>query len=436
MDDPDRKKRDMEEDRFDRLLESVGRGGSVKSISVPRRIHRKLSGHSGEVNAVAISSSGDMFATGGNDKDVIVWDSQSLSRVGILHGCTQAVMSLAFSANSDLLMATSNDNVCRIWSTSLQRLRHNLTGHTGKVLGCAFSGDSLRAVTGSHDRTIKLWDLNKGFSIRTTLCLSSCNDVDFVDGNDSVVSAHFDGSVRLWDARSGESVYVMDNVHAGGPVTSVQISDGMMEHRFSFQQTCFVVLMNHEIIPSSNAIHLLIPSYAPLCENQSDGQLVLSNGRDNVVRLSDIRMHSVLQAFQTPSYRNGLNWNRATLRYEKISQSPFQECPLWHLRSNIKIIDANEQSSLSICRCWELFWVSLCLEHGKWDAGMFSLWSQVCLSHSVLFIPSFLHSSHRMDTNHITLILDILDILDIFTQEKHFMLRMASIGHICAHVFT
>ena len=58
-------------------------------------------------------------------------------------------------------------------------------------------------VTGSHDRTIKIWDLNTGYTTKTLLCFSSCNDVvTTVDGN-AILSAHFDGNLRQWDMHTG-----------------------------------------------------------------------------------------------------------------------------------------------------------------------------------------------------------------------------------------
>jgi WD40 repeat protein len=49
-----------------------------------------------------------------------------------------------------------------------------------------------------------------------------------------------------------------------------------------------------------------------------DGQLLLSNSRDNTLKLIDMRRSSdgeVLQTFRADSYRNGCDWNAASFRY-------------------------------------------------------------------------------------------------------------------------
>jgi len=44
-----------------------------------------------------------------------------------------------------------------------------------------------------------------------------------------------------------------------------------------------------------------------------DGTYILSNSRDNTLKLIDIRTYDVVKTFSSDNYHNGVNWNRACI---------------------------------------------------------------------------------------------------------------------------
>jgi len=165
------------------------------------------------------------------------------------------------------VLGASNDNATRLWNLQTGRLRHTLTGHVGKVYAARFNGDSTKVISGSHDRTIKVWDLQKGYCIRTMFSYSSCNDVCLVDEDGSTLaSGHLDNNLRLWDVRTGNGIKELTGIHLG-QITSLSISP--------------------------------------------DGSKILTNSRDNTLKLTDLRMYEVSNTFQSDGYKNGANWSRA-----------------------------------------------------------------------------------------------------------------------------
>ncbi|KJE90803.1 WD40 repeat-containing protein [Capsaspora owczarzaki ATCC 30864] len=202
-----------------------------------------------------------------SDKTVKIWDAKSGKSTLTLSGAMQGIMCVSFNTKDDLIVAGSNDNATRVWSSQTGRLRHTLTGHLSKIFATRFVGDSSKVISGSHDRTIKIWDLAKGYCIKTIFSFSSCNDV--ILGDDSgtaLVSGHVDNHIRFWDSRTGDCTSEITGIHTG-QITSLAVS--------------------------------------------TDRRVVLSNSRDNTMKLIDVRMLQVVNTLFHDSYRPGVNWSKA-----------------------------------------------------------------------------------------------------------------------------
>ncbi len=70
-----------------------------------------------------------------------------------------------------------------------------------------------------HRRAAQVWDLNRGYNVGSFLTASSCNALMVTLDGGLIVSGHFDGGLRLWDARSGKRAHEVAGLHdpkAGG----------------------------------------------------------------------------------------------------------------------------------------------------------------------------------------------------------------------------
>ncbi|MFO0957797.1 MAG: WD40 repeat domain-containing protein [Isosphaeraceae bacterium] len=98
-----------------------------------------------------------------------------------------------------------------------------LRGHTSLVSSASFSPDGSRVVTASFDGTAKVWDARSGAEILTlnghTNAVSSAS---FSPDGSRVITAGGDGTARVWDARSGAEALTL-NGHTAG-VTSASFS--------------------------------------------------------------------------------------------------------------------------------------------------------------------------------------------------------------------
>ncbi|KAL2118478.1 hypothetical protein VTJ04DRAFT_8138 [Mycothermus thermophilus] len=72
-------------------------------------------------------------------------------------------------------------------------------GHTGNVTGVAFHCDGQWMVTSSEDGTVKIWDTRTGQIQRSYNHRSPVNDVVIHPNQGEVISCDRGGSIRLWD---------------------------------------------------------------------------------------------------------------------------------------------------------------------------------------------------------------------------------------------
>lgn len=72
-------------------------------------------------------------------------------------------------------------------------------GHTGCIMAVAFHCDGKWMVTASEDGTVKVWDTRSGALQRNYPHSHAVNDVVIHPNQGELISADRGGSVRIWD---------------------------------------------------------------------------------------------------------------------------------------------------------------------------------------------------------------------------------------------
>lgn len=182
---------------------------------------RQFSGHTDDVNAVALSSDGKRALSGGMDKTVRFWDVETGKEVRPLEGNEGEVRSVALAPNGQLAAAAGRDKKIRIWDLETGKILLVLPGHSDEVHTVAFTPDGKRLVSGGRDHTVRVWDVKNGAellridepnnNISEALALS-------LDGTRAATGG--DGAaLRLWNLETGKLVRQFDGHDA--PITSV-----------------------------------------------------------------------------------------------------------------------------------------------------------------------------------------------------------------------
>ena len=140
-----------------RLL-AAGRYAEVELRSADtRQVVRSLSGHRGNVNALAFSSDGSELFAGSGEAGLLgeirQWKVADGSFVRVFEGHKDAVYALALSPDGKTLATGSYDQKVKLWDVETGKELKTLSGHNGTVYALAFRPDGKILASASADRT-------------------------------------------------------------------------------------------------------------------------------------------------------------------------------------------------------------------------------------------------------------------------------------------
>jgi WD40 repeat protein len=197
------------------LALSVSNNITLRTGSDLSRQSAPLTGHTGQVMALAWSPDSALLASGAVDDRVVrLWNPQTGKQVRTFEGHSDWIRSVAFSLDGDILASASTDQTIKLWDVQSGRLLRTLEGHTNWVNSVAFSPDGETLASSSRDGTVRVWDVATGeqqrdFSFETELNPATnellwTTGVAFNRDGDTIAVGTLDGVVYLLDAKTGD----------------------------------------------------------------------------------------------------------------------------------------------------------------------------------------------------------------------------------------
>ncbi|CAN1179515.1 Autophagy-related protein 16 [Linum perenne] len=289
----------------------------------------KIIAHNDGCGSILFEFNSTKLVTGGHDKSIKMWDTNTGALTRTLQGCLGSVLDLSITHDNKSVIAASSSNNLFVWDVSSGRQRHTLTGHVDKVCAVDVSKVSSRHVISSaYDRTIKVWDLQKGYCTNTIMFPSNCNAVCFGMDGQTICSGHVDGNLRLWDIQTGKLL-------------------------------------------SEVAAHSLAITSLSLSRN---GSTILTSGRDNLHNIFDMRSLEVCSTLRASGNRMATNWSRSCLSPDDkyvAAGSADGSVYIWSVSKGDIVSTLKEDTSAVLCCSWSGLGKPLASAH---KSGVVCIW--------------------------------------------------------------
>ena len=201
-------------------LVAVSDNGDVMLLTVVganQAQQRQLKGLDGLALTVAVSRDRRLIAAGNERGDVIIWDARSFEVQRTLRGLGGPAVHLAFNREGTELAAVTNAPADHpkviVWDVASGNRRTTFSGHKAPVTALAMPAGADLVASASSDGSLKLWQAASGEEVRTMTAPANqgwYSSLAFSPDGQLMVTGSLDGQVAFWKATNGERLSSVD----------------------------------------------------------------------------------------------------------------------------------------------------------------------------------------------------------------------------------
>jgi WD40 repeat protein len=194
-------------------LLAVGReDGTVRGYSGETMEHlftvpRAHQSDKGGTTAVNVAGNERFLLSGGGEGSVRVWELRSREMICDLRGHAGRITDAAVFRDDVHAVTVSRDRTMVCWDLRKERRVSSYKQRLGAISAVALSHDQSVVLTGGQAKAITLWDLREAQPVQSIKDAHGGAEVTCIaclSQQDAIVSAGADGSVRVWDVRTGK----------------------------------------------------------------------------------------------------------------------------------------------------------------------------------------------------------------------------------------
>lgn len=175
---------------------------------------RRLIGHEGTINSIALSPNKQHVASASSDKTIRIWNIETGKLIKQINGHENSVYAIAYSPDGKLLVSASSDKTIRIWNTATGMEIKRIASYEEYIPSITFSPDS-KSIAAASFMFIQVWDVATGEERNKIDVDSIVNHVAYCQDGQYLIAASTNEIISLWDALTGDLVREMKG-HAKG----------------------------------------------------------------------------------------------------------------------------------------------------------------------------------------------------------------------------
>ena len=272
-------------------------GGEDKSVRVwevaSKRQTRSFQGHLTRVTALAARGDGGQLASGSFDGAIRIWDLNAIDEHRALSEATDSLWAVAFSPDGKRVAAAGSDHAIRVYNPETGKLEATLTGAKSPITSLAFFPDSNRLVSAGGDKVGVIWDVNKQKVIKELPGHESAIlSVAVSDDGKLIVSggAVGDKTVRGFNLEGDKAAWVYA---ARSSVCAVAIRKGDRQVAVGLADGSLVMLDITRATPKDQTQSAHIAGVACVAFSP-DGNRLASVGGDGILRIWSVAENGAL----------------------------------------------------------------------------------------------------------------------------------------------